>query len=119
MVDRIVGSVIRVHVASLVRVQVGFLDVLYKRVRIAVSQFGTRSVLAQNFLVMEFVHCFFLSIPKYKSPDRSVDRQLFLVSVSNRYKIFCDDVPMERGGSSYELLCASRICYQFEVLSFT
>ena len=59
VIDRIVGRVIRVHVVRAVFVQVGCLNVVYQTVRIGVGQFGTRSVLAQNLLVIEFVHGYF------------------------------------------------------------
>ena len=54
VVDRIVGSVIRVHVVRHVHVQVGRLDVVYKGVSIGIGQFGTRSVLAPNLYIVIF-----------------------------------------------------------------
>ena len=81
MVDWIVGRIVRVQVVRHIFVYVGRLDVVYKRVSIGEGQFSTRSILAHNLLVMEFVHGYFWIIPKYIRPDRSVDRRLFSVSV--------------------------------------
>ena len=99
----IVRSVICIHVVRHILVEVGRLDVMYKRVRICVGQFGTRSVLAQNFLVMEFIHCYFWQF-KYAKPeiDRSID-DYFWFLFFNWYEIICDDVPVECGRSGNEL----------------
>ena len=58
VIDRIVGRVIRVHVVRHVFLQDGCLDVVYQRVGIGVRQFGTRSVLAQNFFVILYMVIF-------------------------------------------------------------
>ena len=50
------------------------LDVVYKRVGIGVDQFSTRSILAQNFLGMEFVHGICLQVQNTEAQiDRLVD----------------------------------------------
>ena len=119
VVDWIAGRVIRVQVVLHVLVLVGCLDMVYQRVGIGVGQFCTRSVLAQNLLVMAFIHSYVLKFQNTEAQiDRSID-EYFLFLFSTRYKISCDDTPVECGGFSYELLCASRISYQFEVHSFT
>ena len=64
--------------------------------------FGTRSVLAQNFLVMKFIHCYFGQFEYGKAEiDRTID-DYFRFFFFNWYEIFCYDVPVECGGSYNE-----------------
>ena len=62
---------------------------VYQRVSIGVGQFSTRSVLAQNFLVMEFVHGYFWQFQNTEAQiDRSVDDYFgFCCLIDTRFSV--------------------------------
>ena len=84
VVDWIVGRIICVQVVRHIFAYVVRLYVVYITVCIGVCQFGTRSILVQNFLVLEFVHGYFGQFQNTEAQiDRSID-DYFRFLFSNR-----------------------------------